>query len=42
MVDEVWKGASIPKGFKLGKGTAPGQVRFAKVPEFMTKSLLEN
>ena len=40
MVDEVWKGASLPKGFTLGATTAPGQVRFEKgVPTFMTKSL---
>ena len=40
MVDEVWKGASLPKGFTLGATTAPGQVRFEKgVPAFMTKSL---
>ena len=40
MVDEVWKGARLPKGFTIGKTTAPGQVRFEKgVPAFMTKSL---
>jgi len=40
MVDEVWKGARLPKGFTLGSTTAPGQVRFEKgVPSFMTKSL---
>ena len=30
MVDEVWKGASIPKAFTLGETTGPGQVRFEK------------
>ncbi len=40
MVDEVWKGAYLPKGFTVGAKTAPGQVRFEKgVPAFMTKSL---
>ena len=39
MVDDVWKGASMPKGFTLGERTAPGQVRFQNVPSFMTKSL---
>ena len=40
MVDEVWKGAKLPKGFTIGEKTAPGQVRFEKgVPAFMTKSL---
>ena len=39
MVDDVWKGASMPKGFTLGERTAPGQVRFQNVPAFMTKSL---
>ena len=39
MVDDVWKGASMPKGFTLGKTTAPGQVRFQNVPAFMTRSL---
>jgi hypothetical protein len=38
MVDNVWKGASLPKGFKLGVG-GPGQVRFTDVPAFMTKSM---
>ena len=41
MVDDVWKGASMPKGFTLGKTTAPGQVRFQNVPAFMTKSLAD-
>ena len=36
MVDDVWKGASMPKGFTLGETTAPGQVRFQNVPAFMT------
>ena len=32
----------LPKGFKLGTKTAPGQVRFEKgVPAFMTKSLAD-
>ena len=31
MVDEVWKGAYLPKGLTIGKGTAPGQVRFKKL-----------
>ncbi len=40
MVDEVWKGAYLPKGLTIGKGTAPGQVRFEKgVPAFMKDSL---
>lgn len=40
MVDEVWKGAKLPKAFRVGETTAPGQVRFEKgVPAFMTKSL---
>ena len=41
MVDDVWKGASMPKGFTLGETTAPGQVRFQNVPAFMTKSLAD-
>ena len=42
MVDEVWKGARLPKGFTVGAKTAPGQVRFDKgVPAFMTKSLAD-
>jgi len=41
MVDDVWKGASMPKGFTLGATTAPGQVRFQNVPAFMTKSLAD-
>jgi hypothetical protein len=42
MVDEVWKGAYLPKGFTVGAKTAPGQVRFEKgVPAFMTKSLAD-
>ena len=28
MVDEVWKGARLPKGFTVGARTAPGQIRF--------------
>ena len=40
MVDEVWQGAYLPKGLTIGKGTAPGQVRFEKgVPAFMKDSL---
>ena len=39
MVDEVWKGAYLPKGLTIGKGTAPGQVRFKAVPAFMKDSL---
>ena len=40
MVDEVWKGAYLPKGLTIGKGTAPGQIRFEKgVPAFMKDSL---
>ena len=39
MVNEVWQGAYLPKGFTLGKGTAPGQVRFKAVPAFMKDSL---
>ena len=39
MVDEVWRGASLPKGFTIGERTAPGQVRFANMPSFLTKSL---
>jgi hypothetical protein len=42
MVDEVWKGAYLPKGLTIGKGTAPGQIRFEKgVPAFMKDSLAE-
>lgn len=37
-VYEVWKGASLPKGFLLSKG-APGQVRFKTIPNFMVKSV---
>jgi len=37
-VYEVWSGASLPKGFLLGKG-APGQVRFKTIPDFMVKSV---
>jgi len=40
MVDSVWKGAEMPKGFRLGVG-APGQVRLGNVPAFMTKSLAD-
>ncbi len=39
MVDDVWKGAYLPKGLTIGKGTAPGQVRFKAVPAFMKDSL---
>ena len=39
MVDQVWRGASLPKGFTIGERTAPGQVRFANMPSFLTKSL---
>ena len=40
LVDDVWKGAYLPKGFTLGKTTAPGQVRFEKgVPSFMKDSI---
>ena len=41
MVDEVWKGAYLPGGITIGKGTAPGQVRFKAVPAFMKDSLAE-
>jgi len=42
MVDEVWKGARLPKGFTVGARTAPGQIRFDKgVPAFLTKSLAD-
>ena len=42
MVDEVWKGAYLPKGLTIGKGTAPGQIRFEKgVPAFMKDSIAE-
>jgi len=37
-VYEVWKGASLPKGFLLGKG-GPRQVRFKTIPDFMVKSI---
>ena len=37
LVNKVWVGASIDKGFKLGV-TAPGVVR-ARVPDFMRKSV---
>ena len=39
MVDEVWRGAELPKGFTIGERTAPGQVRFKNMPSFLTKSL---
>ncbi len=39
MVDDVWKGAYLPKGLTIGKGTAPGQIRFKAVPAFMKDSL---
>tara|TARA_R110002073_G_scaffold303484_1_gene471814 strand:- start:50 stop:4417 length:4368 start_codon:yes stop_codon:yes gene_type:complete len=39
MVHEVWKGASLPKGFLLGEGQ--GQVRFRNIPDFMLKSLAD-
>ena len=39
MVDEVWKGAYLPQGLTIGKGTAPGQIRFKGVPAFMKDSL---
>ena len=39
MVDYVWQGAYLPKGLTIGKGTAPGQVRFKAVPAFMKDSL---
>ena len=40
MVDEVWKGAYLPRGLTIGKTTAPGQVRFDKgVPSFMKDSI---
>jgi hypothetical protein len=42
MVDEVWKGAYLPKGLTIGKGTAPGAIRFEKgVPSFMKDSIAE-
>ena len=41
MVDDVWKGAYLPKGLTIGKGTAPGQVRFKAVPAFMKDSLAQ-
>ena len=39
MVDEVWRGAELPKGFMIGERTAPGQIRFKNMPAFLTKSL---
>jgi len=39
-VYEVWSGASLPKGFLLGKG-APSQVRFNTIPNFMLNSVEE-
>ena len=39
MVDDVWKGAYLPQGLTIGKGTAPGQIRFKAVPAFMKDSL---
>jgi len=39
MVDEVWKGAYLPGGIKIGKGDVPGLVRFRAVPAFMKDSL---
>ena len=40
MVNEVWKGATLGKGFLLGAG-APAQVRFKSVPDFMKKSVAD-
>ena len=40
MVHEVWKGASMPKGFLLGKGQ--GQVRFRNLPKFMLNSVADD
>jgi len=40
MVHEVWKGASMPKGFLLGKGQ--GQVRFENLPKFMLNSVADD
>jgi hypothetical protein len=40
MVREVWEGASLPKGFKIGQ-RAPATVRLASAPDFMQKSLAD-
>ena len=40
MVGEVWRGASLPKGLKLGQREA-AQVRFKSLPDFMQKSLAD-
>ena len=40
MVNEVWKGASLPKGFLLNR--AQGQVRFKDVPDFMLRSVADD
>ena len=40
MVNEVWKGATLGKGFLLGAG-APAQVRFKSVPDFMKRSVAD-
>jgi len=39
MVHEVWKGASLPKGFLLGR--AQGQVRFKDIPDWMVESVAD-
>ena len=44
MVREVWEGAELGKGFKLGDTAFPGQVKWGGVksgslPDFMQKSL---
>ena len=42
MVREVWEGAQLGKGFKLGDAVFPGQVKWGEkggLPEFMQKSL---
>jgi len=44
MVREVWEGAELGKGFKLGDTAFPGQVRFGErggLPDFMHKSLAD-
>ena len=42
MVREVWEGASLPQGFKIGETVSPGDVRFKSLPDFMKKSVADN
>ena len=40
MVGEVWRGATLTPGFKLGV-KEPAQVRFRSLPDFMQQSLAD-